>query len=252
MGITDKLYAAYNKVDRDWTDRSNVNMHSWGHVKSVHKADQKHSDYGTAKAIAKGVAAVGSSAFQTATKTGYSTLAYSAATTGAVAVSATGVGALAVAGSYAVGSSVLAGVSVYKTNKHINNLKTIRNAGSMKENCTGCKLQHDTLYNEVLPYIIAKKQRKLRRKGEECMPVLGGMATSMETGLRSIYKRLKGNRGKERHWHAQLLTIHLVSCNCSLAESIVSELWSPEEMLNIRAMDSDEAGYYIFSKMASM
>ncbi len=50
---------------------------------------------------------------------------------------------------------------------------------------------------------------------------------------------------------AQALTVHLVSCTCNLAEDIVSELWSPKEMEAIRAMDSDEASYWIFSKMAS-
>lgn len=52
MGIMDGLYKAYNKVDRDLLDRSNVCMHNWGHVKSIHSADKKHSDLGTAKAIA--------------------------------------------------------------------------------------------------------------------------------------------------------------------------------------------------------
>ncbi len=237
-------------IDRG-LDRSGVNMHNWGHVKSIHSADQAHSDWGAVKTLGNVVASTGSTAFQTATKTGFGSMAYTAATGGTVALSATGIGAVAVAGTYAVGSSIAAGVSAYKTNQHINNLKFIHGNGPAHASCDGCRLQHDTIYNAVLPYIINKKQRKLRRKGEQIVPVLGGMATSLETGARSIYKRLRGTRSVERHWHAQVLTIHLISCHCGLADAIVSELWSPEEMERIRAMDSDEAGYYIFQKMAS-
>lgn len=252
MGLGDKLYDAYNSVDRGLLDRSNVNMHNWGHVKSIHKHGSKHGDWGTVKSLGKAGMAIGSGAFQTATNTGFSTLGYTAITGGTIALSATGIGAVAVAGAYSLGSSVAAGVSVYKTNQHINQLQALHNKGCKGHFCDGDKNEHNLIYNQVLPYIIDQKKRKMRRKGEECVPLLGGMATSLETGMRSIYKRLAGKRGKERHYYAQALTVHLVSCYCDLANDIVAELWSPQEMEAIRAMDSDEAGYWIFSKMASM
>lgn len=250
-GITDSLWNAYNKVDRDWMDRSKVSMHNWGHVKSVHSHHKKHGDLGTVKSLSKAGMAVGSGAFSTATNTGFSTMAYTAATGGTVALSATGVGAVAVAGTYAVGSSVLAGVSAYKTHNHIKNLQDIQRRNT-RGFCDGCKGEHSLIKNTILPYIIEKKKRKLRRKGEETVPLLGSLCTTAETGMRSIYKRIAGTRGKERHYYAQVLTVHLITCTCDLAEDIVSELWSHEEMKAIRAMDSDEAGYWIFSKMASM
>lgn len=252
MGITDKVWAGYNKVDRDFLDSSGVDMHSWGHVKSVHRNDNAHSDVaGTIKTLGKGTLAVGSAAYSTATKTGFGTMGMTAATGGTVALSATGIGAVAVAGAYAVGSSVAAGVSVYKTHQHIKNLQAIHDRGCNHGFCEGDGNDHNFIYNHVLPYIIDKKKRKMRRKAEETMPLLGGMATSLETGARSVWKRLRGTRSKQRHYYAQVLTVHLVSCTCDLAEDIVAELWSPEEMKAIRSMDSDDAGYYIFNKMAS-
>jgi hypothetical protein len=252
MGITDKLWDGYNKVDRDFLDSSGVDMHNWGHVKSVHSHDHSHGDWGTVKALGKGALAVGSGTFQTVTNTGFSTMAYTAATGGAVALSSTGIGAVAVAGAYALGSSVAAGVSVYKTHKHIENLQAIHDRGCTRGFCEGDRNDHNTIYTHVLPYIINKKKRKMRRKGEETVPLLGSMATTLETGMRSIWKRARGTRGTERHYHTQVLTKHLVTCTCDMTEDIVAELWSLDEMRAIRCMDSDDAGYWIYSKMASI
>ncbi|ARU58417.1 MAG: hypothetical protein MI864_17455 [Pseudomonadales bacterium] len=250
MGLGDKLYSAFNHVDRHWCDRSEVDMHNWGHVKSVHRCDRTHSDWGMVKTVGKGVVNVGSSAFSTATNTGMSTLAYTAITGGTVALSATGIGAVATAGAVALGSSITAGISLHKTLQHIKNLEEIQKQQGVRF-CEGDSHQHNYILNTVLPYIIAQKKRKMRRKGEETVPILGGMCTTLEEGARSIFKRVSGSRGKQRHHMAQALTVHLVSCECNLAQDIVAELWSNEEMMAIRSMDSDEAGYWIFSKMAS-
>ena len=251
MGLGDSIWGAYNKVDRGWLDSSGVDMHNWGHIKSVHSNSHQLGDWGTAKSLAKGGMAVGSGAFQTATNTGFSTMAYTAATGGSVALSATGVGAVAVAGAYAVGSSVLAGVSVYKTQQHIQNLENIL-AKSGNGFCECNSVDHCSIRSQILPYIISQKKRKMRRKSEQTVPLLGSLCTTAETGIRSIYKRIAGKRGTERHHHALILTRHLITGTCDLAEDIVAELWSQDEMLAIRCMDSDEAGYWIFSKIASM
>ncbi len=250
MDLGTKVWNVYNDIDRSM-DKSNVNMHVWGNHKSIHSSDQVHSDNGMLKSIAKGTAAVGSSALTIGTKTpGLTTLAVTAATGGSIALSATGVGAVAVAGAYAVGNSVLAGVSVYKTHNHIKNLEDMLHGSSCK--CDGNRWDHGAIQMTVLPYIINKKKAKLRRKSEETLPVLGGMFTTAETGMKSIFKRIKGTRGVARHHNAEILTKHLVTCNCELAENIVGELCGTEEMKNIRAMDSNDAGYWIFNKMASL
>lgn len=251
MGIGDSLYKAGNHVDRKWLDSSGVDMHNWGHVKSVHSYSKTHGDLGMLKTVGKAGMQIGSGAYSTATNTGLTTLGYTAATGGAIAISATGIGALAVAGGLAVGNSVLAGVSVHKTLQHIRGLEKIQEQRGVKF-CDGDSNQHKHILSVVLPYIINQKKRKMRRKGEETVPLLGSLCTGVETGMRSIYKRIRGKRGTERHHLAQCLTVHLVSCECNLAQDIVSQLWSQDEMMAIRAMDSDEAGYWIFSKMASM
>ncbi|PCJ35815.1 MAG: hypothetical protein COA99_13620 [Moraxellaceae bacterium] len=250
MSVGSKIWGVYNDIDRG-LDKSNVNMHVWGNHKSIHSSNQKHSDNGMLKSLAKGTAMVGSSALTIGTKTpGLTALAVTAATGGTIALSATGIGAVAVAGAYAVGNSVLAGVSVYKTHNHISNLEDLLHKGNHK--CDGNRWDHGALLMTVLPYIINKKKTKLRRKSEETVPVLGGMFTTAETGMKSIFKRLSGTRGVARHHNAEILTKHLVTCNCGLAEGIVGELCGTLEMGNIRAMDSNEAGYWIFNKMASM
>jgi len=252
MGFTEKVWNGCNSVDRDFLDASEVDMQNWGHVKSVHRHDHAHGDWGMVKTLGKGVLATGSGAFSTATNTGFTTLAYTAAAGGTVALSATGVGAIAVAGAHALGKSVAAGVSVYKTQAHIKNLQAIHDRGCKHGFCEGDGNDHNKIYTHVLPYIINQKKRKMRRKAEETMPLLGSMATSIESGARSIWKRARGTRGVQRHYFAQVLTVHLVSCTCDMVEDIVAELWSLDEMKAIRSMDSDDAGYWIFSKMASL
>jgi hypothetical protein len=78
------------------------------------------------------------------------------------------------------------------------------------------------------------------------------MATSLESGARSIWKRATRKRSTQRHYYAQVLTVHPVSCTCDLAQNIIIELWSLDEMRAISSMDSHEAGYWVFSEMASI
>ncbi|MFT6121757.1 MAG: hypothetical protein ACJASG_000275 [Oleiphilaceae bacterium] len=62
----------------------------------------------------------------------------------------------------------------------------------------------------------------MRRKCEETMPVVGTMATSLESGARSIWKRATRKRSTQRHYYAQVLTVHPVSCTCDLAQNIIT------------------------------
>lgn len=78
-----------------------------------------------------------------------------------------------------------------------------------------------------------------------------GMFASGETPIKSIVKRLSGNRSSNRHFYAEALAVHLISHHCELAENIVTELYSPAEMESIKLMNSDTAGPLLFAKMAS-
>jgi hypothetical protein len=49
-----------------------------------------------------------------------------------------------------------------------------------------------------------------------------------------------------------VLARHTVTCRCALAEQIVSELFSPQNYLAIRVMNSDQAGDRIAPKMKSV
>jgi len=246
-----KAYDGYTEVDRGWLDKSDVNMHSWGNVKSIHTPDYCSKSHTTRDATKK-IVDIGSDIFSTATDNGLATIAHSAATSGTVVLEGVGVAAVPLAGAVALGKSVAAGVSVYKTHQHINSLQDIRDAGSNNIFCEGDRNDHNVIYTHVLPYIIDQKKRKLRRKAEQVVPVLGSAASSIETGLHSIWKRAKGTRGVQRHYYAQVLTVHLVGCKCGLAEDIVSALWGYEKMCAIRGLNSDDAGYYIFKKMAAI
>src|SRR5439155_8337638 len=126
---------------------------------------------------------IGTTATQAATGGGALALA-----TGAAAVSATGVGLVVVGGLLTVGSCVYSARSAYKTYQHRNGLQDLeRRKGGFH-----CKIiplgarhhdvdaglppnlqQHNTVCDEVLPYIIAKKDAKFHRKVASSVPGVG-------------------------------------------------------------------------------
>jgi len=250
MDILEDARKFKTKVTREWLDRSHVDMHSWGDVKSVHHGDYCSKSHPTRDGT-RALADLGSSVISTTTDTGLTTLAHTAASGGSVAISGAGYVAVPLAGAVAIGKSVAAGVSVYKSQQHINKLQYILERGRSHGFCEGKPDEHNYIFDHVLPYIIEQKKRKLRRKAEQTVPVLGSVVSSIETGIHGAWKRARGTRSKERHFEAQMLTVHLVSCECDCTEEIVSELWGKEKMKSIRGMNSNEAGPYIFSKMAS-
>ncbi|WP_370980287.1 hypothetical protein [Agaribacterium sp. ZY112] len=102
----------------------------------------------------------------------------------------------------AIIDSAFSGYSAYKTQQHIRQLERI-----MKD--LGPKAKDGTL--EAIGFCIKKKNKKLKRKGFGCIPVLGSLCNSIYTTGRSIQKRVNGTRGLERRqraselWHNTLL-----------------------------------------------
>ena len=244
------FYGCYTKVDQDLLDRSGQRNLDWGNVPSIHEHNGDFSSWTSYKSAANVAASIGSGSFQTATNTGSITLGTSLVTGSAIALSATGIGAIAVAGALAVGQAGAAGVSAYKTHQHIKNLQEIQ-VNFADYDCDGCMITHHDILTNVLPYIINKKRTKRRRKAESTVPLLGSGLVMAETGVKSIYKRISGSRGRQRHIYAERLAAHMVSCTCELSQAIVAELWSHDEMLALRAMNSNDCGPWIQMKMAS-
>ena len=92
--------------------------------------------------------------------------------------------------------SAFSGYSAYKTSGHIRQLERI-----MKE--YGSVAKPGTL--EAIGFCIKKKNKKLKRKGVGCVPVLGSLCNSIYTAGRSVQKRWNGTRGVERRQRASEL-----------------------------------------------
>lgn len=213
---------------------------NFGKVKSRHRKVKKG-----AKA-AMGAAGVGVQGAQTG-----SGISLMGAVAGTAGVIGTGGTLLLVAGTaMTVVGSGLAARSSYRTNKHINNLK------ALYENrhtyfCDGCKADHSHLAETILPYIIRKKRAKLYRKGAQIVPGASMLEKSRAIG-KNLYKRARRTQGQQRTFSAEQLTAHMITCNCDLAEAIVSELFSPEEMAWLKLQDNDVAAPLIAEKMKSV
>ena len=92
--------------------------------------------------------------------------------------------------------SALAAKSVYHTYKHIRNLEVIlEKFGHLAKPGT----------KEAIVFCCKKKNKKLKRKGLSCVPILGSICVSFKTGYRSIKKRRNGTRGVERRQQASVL-----------------------------------------------
>ena len=212
------------------------------------------SRWRTTKTLATGTmsaSGVGVSVAQTAT--GQTTLALA---TGAAAASATGIGLIAAAGALALGTTVLAARSAHKSRIHRNNLAQIFErrdsyaCGPIEPGGPVNPYHHYVLANEVLPYIISKKGAKFHRKVVAAVPVLGGVE-SVRAGVKSLYKRARGTRGANRRNAARWLGWHLISHNCGLAQAIVSDLYSFEEMLWLKDLSLSELVPLLEDKMKS-
>jgi hypothetical protein len=216
-----------------------------------------------AKQVAKGTALavnVGNTAVQGATGTGGLAMAL-----GTAAVSATGVGLVAAGGVLTVGSCVYAARSAYKTYQHREVLLDLerRKGGfncklipmtakhpDLVEGFPPNRTEHNTVCDEVLPYIIAKKKAKLIRKGGSIVPG-GGLVDGLYGAGKKGFKWFKGTLGVNRTNAARWLAVHLITHKCEIAEAIVAELYSLEECQILKTFNSDKLIPYLMDKMKS-
>lgn len=242
----------------DATDHS---LQAWPNIASRHNGQKgKVNRHKGVKEFAKKsmtVAKKGISVAQMATgQSGAMGLAKNAALGASVGLSATGVGLLVTSSTFAVINSGLAIKSARSTHLHIRGLEKIAEVKG-KLTCDSCEgvtknsSDHELISHTILAAVIAKKKLKRVRKGVSGVPVVGGMLASAHSAKNGLVKRWQGNRGEKRHFHAEVLARHLVTHQCALAQSIVAELFSDAEALEIMRMNTSKAGPLICSKMRS-
>lgn len=212
----------------------------------------------TAKRLVKAGATAGnlaSSGAQLGTHTG----AYAMAT-GAAAASATGIGLVVIGGVVTVGTSIFAARSAYKTKQHRDVLERLQR-GTAGMICKHLDLelngdryrdhrQHNVVQDEVLPYLIHQKTSKYHRKVVSAVPGLGLLETARAVGKKA-YKAWSGTLGQERTEAARWLAMHLITHNCALAQLIVAELYSADELFIMLKFESERLVPLLADKMRS-
>ena len=231
----------------------------WQHVESAHSSpSQGNSLTGRKVHSAVSIATtVTSTATTVASHAHYLTVA-GVAGAAVLGAGTAGVG-LAVAGgvmtTVGIGTSA---VSAYKTSNHIDALLRIMRQGSQGRRCTCVSpspsrelaLDHQMIWLKVLPYIIEKKRAKLAKKSVGAAGL--SLATSAVRLGKAVHKIRLGTKGVNRTFNAHVLARHAVTHDCWLAEDIISELYSLEDYLAIRALNSTKAGELIAAKMKSV
>ncbi len=176
--------------------------------------------------------------------------------TGAAAASATGIG-LIVAGAVVYGAQL--GVSAraaHKSRLHMETLKKIASrAGSYQ--CAGLHdhgtdhAEHQTLINDILPYVVRQKGKKFGRRVAGAIPI-ASETEMLRAGVRKAYKKIRGRAGDDRERAATWLNRHLFTHNCGLVQAIVSELLSYEEMIYMQTMKWKKTHPILKLKMKSV
>jgi hypothetical protein len=211
--------------------------------------------------VAKQVTKVGAGV----ASTGATVASYAAHTGGVVAIatgaaiSATGIGLVAAGAALTLGGMVQGARSWSKTSDHIAGLKAIQ-AHKTELRCSYCqpggreggpgnRIVHSFIAETVLPYIISQKDSKLTRKKVSTFG--GGLFVSAYEKLHGLKKMYDGTRGKTRSYYAHVLSVHLITHYCQLADAIVEQLYSGRECDIIKRMNSDAAGDLIMDKTKS-
>ena len=104
--------------------------------------------------------------------------------------------------------------------------------------------------NHVLPYVIRKKEAKFCRKVVAAVPVVGTLETVRAVGKKG-YKAIAGTLGTNRQHAAGWLATHLITCDCLLAQAIIAELYSVEEMEWLKLQPYEELREYLAQKIKS-
>ncbi|MGV7210361.1 hypothetical protein ACLB1G_21215 [Oxalobacteraceae bacterium A2-2] len=203
--------------------------------------------------IGSGVAGVGIQVTQQA----LSTTTIIALFTGAAAASATGIGLIVGGAAITLGSITASARSAFKTHRHLKVLNALlERADGMPCDLIGpdgAKAEKDAAEHqkvqEALAYLINKKGNKRIKKVGGTVGL--GIGVSLYGMGKAIYKLAKGTKGVNRTAHAHVIAKHLVTHNCALAQGIVAELYSPDEMLWMLERDSSEVAALLAEKMKS-
>lgn len=177
-------------------------------------------------------------------------------TTG-TAVSATGIGLVATGAVITATTMAFSARSCYRTHGHLGKLKAIAlnlrdqacekidkaNAADFPDHAE----HRDVL--EALDYVISKKTAKRVKKAAG---VMGLSAPISVFGMgKALWKRYKNTKGRNRMRHAASIARHLVTHDCVLAQAIVAELYSLDEMHWLRLQPSDVVADFLAHKMKS-
>lgn len=170
------------------------------------------------------------------------------------AASATGIGLVVAGAALTAATMGASAASAYKTYNHRSSLQAIYE----RKGCYACRAwpsysvdhkEHAYIADVILPYIIAQKTEKLAKKVTGSVGL--GVLTSGYGVARNLYKRATGTLGQKRAEAATWLSHHFMTHNCGLAQSIVAELYSFEEMLWLLEKDTDTATPLLMKKMTS-
>lgn len=235
-------------------DRPNLAIEEPDIVASAFKTEP--SRWRTSKTVVKHTATVAGVGIQVGQAAAHMPTMIALFTVGAAA-SATGIGLVAGGAAITLGTMAASARSAYKTHQHLNVLgKLQQNAGGMA--CSlidedGRAWYHNAVQHaqvvETLDYVINKKSNK---RGKKVVGAVGGGMLNAVYGLgKAIYKTVKQTKGKNRMLHANVLATHLVTHNCALAQGIVAELYSVDEMLWMLEQDSTTVARLLAEKMKS-
>jgi hypothetical protein len=206
-----------------------------------------------AKTAGKGTMAAGGAAVNVVQHfAGVSAFALAA---GAAAASATGIGLVVTGAAITLTTCGLSALSAYKSGQHRAVLERIAARKSSYE-CTGLmfsanRREHTHIAEDVLPYLILQKTEKQARKSVAAVPIAGSAMTGAYSIGRYVYKRARGTLGETRTAMAFDLTKHFLTHNCGLAQAIVAELYSFEEMVWLCEQDPPDVVKLLARKMTS-
>ncbi len=187
---------------------------------------------------------------------------------GAATLSATGIGGVVVGGVATLASSGLAIKSYSSTSGHLKRLMVLWNHRNTPElrrcefageanpardgagELVNASPDHGIVANQVLPYIIKQKSRKLRRKKIAAVPIFG-LVEGGRTILNYLGKKIMGRAGEARRERARWLANHFCEYDCELSRQIVAELYSVEEMYWLLDQKPEEIATLLGDKMQS-
>lgn len=181
------------------------------------------------------------------------------------AASATGIGLVVTGAALTLTTSVLSARSAHKSRLHRNALQQIQQRVNTYEcrlvdigdpgelgriTIVGDVIAHQAVADDVLPYAIQQKENKYHRKAVGAVPVVGLGETVRAVG-KKLLKWHRGTLGVQRAAHAATLAEHLITHDCALAQAIVAELFSFDEMLWLLQQEYEEVHKLLAAKLQS-